>query len=61
MPARMRRFRACDVRDMKRYLNDPTPDPEASYMPKDMRDDRTCWQRFVMIFRGYKPLPWYWL
>lgn len=45
---------------MKRYLNDPTPDPESSGMPTDMRDCRSIWQRVVGMFQGYKPLPWYW-
>lgn len=46
---------------MKRYYNDPTPDPESDGMPRDMRDCRTLWQRIVGIFKGYNPLPWYWL
>lgn len=44
---------------MKRYYNDRTPDPESSGMPRDMRDCRSIWQRFAMMFRGYNPLPWY--
>lgn len=44
---------------MKRYYNDPTPDPESDGMPRDMRDCRSLWQRFVMIFQGYNPFSWY--
>lgn len=39
---------------MKHYINNPAPDDDAGGVPKDMRDTRPCWRRFVMLFQGWR-------
>jgi hypothetical protein len=38
---------------MKRFVNDPRPDNDSGGVATDMRDTRSFWRRFVMLFQGW--------